>query len=257
MRTLLTYHATLINYKIPVILKYIIILALFLTVFTSCGLSQIPIPERSFLSSDSECLVIGRLQVFANGKPIQAKGPGILDSLKLSLSEYVSVQEAIKTRSWKDLSSSNIRIYREDGYFTVKLRPGKYFVLAIGLVANNPVTGGLVWAYPIRGSSSDSCNSRNNEIIVITIQPGHANYIGTIKTILSTNHTRLVSREVSRSHVDASHVRVVYEKVPERMWGIDENQLVNEEEIAKNIFKELYPNHSTFITNLGEISIVP
>lgn len=256
MRTLLTYHATLINYKIPVILKHIIICTLFLTVLTSCGLSQIPIPEKSFMSSDSESLIIGRLQIFANGRRIQAKGPGLLDSLKISLGEYVSVQEAKKTRIWNEGSSSNIRISRDDGYFTVKLRPGKYFVLAFGL-ASNPVTRGLVLCYPTHGMGSQFCYSRYNEVIVITVQPGKANYIGTIKTILSQNHTRWVSKEVSRTPVDASHVRIVYKKVPEQMWGIDENQIINEEETAKNIFKELYPNHPTFITNLVEISIVP
>lgn len=220
-----------------------------------CGLQRLETPDHSFVSSNTKALMVGRLEINAAGQIITPTGEGLLGAFKISLVEYKNDQDALDYKLI-DIGSINVWVSRPDGFFAVSIPPGKYFVLSYIPPHRDKSPIPHLWPSFKWVMQQSRSHIRSNQVIVIDVRPGQANYVGDIKVNLGNSFLQYIPRQLAKD-VSGPLTITKYEWISTSVWGIENTSIVNAKDNADQEFRKLFPKHTPLIENLATVNTYP
>jgi hypothetical protein len=240
--------------------KYLLLASIFFLV--GCPHAQ-PKPENSFISTNKDALVFGRLQIFQNGHDYTS------DNHIMFIYPLISTTGEPCWDQWAIPHKKKLDF--QDGYFFLSLPPGKYCLthiayypdsfFGIKLASNSFLT---IFA-DIPGATTDVHS--NNSLLFFEVLPNRANYIGTIRVeitccsikqadIIESNDQGKTTYAIPLNQGLKSYRFIPIddadkENQPFVLWlrsgpfiYVDSWNVLDEQEKAFLEFEKLYPNHS-------------
>lgn len=267
--------------KISRMLRYGLVSACMLIVSSCLSLPSIrDMSDESFNPSDEESLVFGRIEIIGNGvkiKPI-IKHYLIKDRANRGAPIYLSMYRLIEKPSTVLEMGKNyhILVFREDGYFSAALPPGKYGIYSVRInmekIGFNLLTTSSQHHVGHEKRTDIPGNYkwyRDGSKIVFDVLPNEEVYIGTVRVVASAQMVEEERKRFKMSLDPVIHIGALPYAIPnphsmqpgtETYYKLinklvaDELQVTEEFESARDAFLSIYPNRSVLFKRVGNIS---